>query len=100
MATGVAGYPVSLRVYTSENKPLFGQAFSALSYWGEFGSMIPVGVIEISPFALGSGKLGSPWERMHSVYLERVGRTLSGCQVREAGRDVLLAGLRSGLVLR
>jgi hypothetical protein len=46
----------------------FSQSVWAFWNWGELGSRIPVGVNLISPCALGSGKLGSPRERMHIAY--------------------------------
>jgi hypothetical protein len=45
------------------------QAVWAFWYWGELGCRVPVALIWISPWPLGSGKLGTPFDRMQMEYL-------------------------------
>ncbi len=73
-------YLPELGVNCSSKSSLFWlwQAFSALRNWGELGARIPVGLMVIIPCALGSGKSGSPWARMHSVYLSALAAILAG----------------------
>ncbi len=48
--------------------------------------MTPVGlVILISPCALGSGKSGSPWDRMHSLYLSALAAIMAGVRFAMLG---------------
>ena len=47
--------------------------------------MIPVGLILISPSEFGSGKSGSPRDRMHSVYLRAFAVIMAGVRFARPG---------------
>jgi hypothetical protein len=47
--------------------------------------MIPIGLIVVIPCPLGSGKSGSPWERMHSVYLRALAAISAGVRLARPG---------------
>ena len=78
------------------------QAASAFWNWGELGSREPVAfLIWISPWPFGSGKLGTPFDRMQVAYLSAARLAVAfSADVREEVWQVVLAGLLSRLVRR
>ncbi len=84
LPTGAGGHPL----ICSSKPPLFRlwQAFCAPWNWGELGPMIPVkSVILISACELGSGKSGSPWDRMQSLYLSALAAISAGVRSARLG---------------